>query len=1059
MNKNKQTNTKFFDRSLAATLLLLVSGLASADVVTKVTTYEYDPTKGWVTAVVQHPDDPVFNLRTSYTYDAKGNRLTTVVSSTAAGNVAVATRTVQTVTYGTNAVSPIAYTNAAGQRADAQYDPGNLPLYLSNLSGLRANWKYDSYGRVIEEKLPDGNTTSWVYAECSATVPCAPAHAAYVVKKRFFHSTAPTVDNRPPINTYYDQLGRVLRTETIGFDGMSTIYVDTEFDAFGRVYRTSRPYYANKTPQWTTYEYDVLDRVVAVAAPDGGVVRTSYNGQSTTVTNALTQKQTATVDSRGLPVQITDDVGSALQYRYDAAGRLLQTIDPHGNTVTVTYDRAGNKAATADPDLGSISYVHDALGQLRQQTDAKGQVKSFQYDLMGRMINRAEPDLISTWTYDRCSMGAGKLCSSSADNGYLSTITYDSLGRPSSVVTTFDGTYTSSTSYDVNGRVAKQVYPTGVEVGYSYTALGYPKEIRDPVTNALYWQANSMDAEGHLLQQTYGNSVVTRQDYDPATGRLLAIRAGGSDAVQNLAFTYDRNGNPLTRSDGNQSLSETFLYDSLNRLTSNTVNSSGAGLVTQTYAYDAIGNITSRSDAGTYTYGPVNAKPHAVARISRAGGGVRLFTYDASGNLVAEEERDAANNLIAAKARTVIWSSFNMPLRVANAATSVEYTYGSEHQRVKAKHSGSTTFYLHPDNVGGLSYEKDVKADGTVEHRHFVTAPGVGVVALVKQDNVGNRTISYLHRDFLGSTTAVTDAGGNVIERMAYEPFGKRRAPAGTLDPANALSTTSTNRGFTNHEHLDGLDLIHMNGRVYDPNIGRFITADPNVPDPSDIQSYNRFSYVRNNPLAFVDPSGYEDVPNFNGCAGSGVWCTYKKFNEEMERVVIQAQRLPKCDDEACFARQAATIAAGMRSPVIRSARSPAEREVLKMGEIAMNGIPAKRVYMIIKTAFGYIVVLSKVSEDTNKEEGKKDGKEGESKSDGERKANPTKGESEIWQDLDNAGNGRKQSGNGSRRRYYEWDHTHNDIEVYDKNGRHQGSMDPTTGEMYKPPVDGRRIK
>lgn len=77
----------------------------------------------------------------------------------------------------------------------------------------------------------------------------------------------------------------------------------------------------------------------------------------------------------------------------------------------------------------------------------------------------------------------------------------------------------------------------------------------------------------------------------------------------------------------------------------------------------------------------------------------------------------------------------------------------------------------------------------------------------------------------------------------------------------------------------------------------------------------------------------------------------------------------------------------------------------------------------------------------TNKEEGKKDGKESETKSDGERKANPTKGESEVWQDLDNAGNGRKQSGSGSRRRYYEWDHTHNDIEVYDKNGKHQGSM------------------
>lgn len=60
---------------------------------------------------------------------------------------------------------------------------------------------------------------------------------------------------------------------------------------------------------------------------------------------------------------------------------------------------------------------------------------------------------------------------------------------------------------------------------------------------------------------------------------------------------------------------------------------------------------------------------------------------------------------------------------------------------------------------------------------------------------------------------------------------------------------------------------------------------------------------------------------------------------------------------------------------------------------------------------------------------------------------------------LDNAGNGVKTSGSGSKQRYYEWDHTHNDIEVYDKKGRHLGSMDPITGELYKPPVNGRKLK
>lgn len=75
------------------------------------------------------------------------------------------------------------------------------------------------------------------------------------------------------------------------------------------------------------------------------------------------------------------------------------------------------------------------------------------------------------------------------------------------------------------------------------------------------------------------------------------------------------------------------------------------------------------------------------------------------------------------------------------------------------------------------------------------------------------------------------------------------------------------------------------------------------------------------------------------------------------------------------------------------------------------------------------------------------------------RKTNPSKSESPIWKSFDNVkGSDRKTSGTGKNKRYYEWDNTHNDIEVYDKNGKHLGSMDPTTGEMYKPAVPGRTI-
>ncbi|MBK7520129.1 MAG: RHS repeat-associated core domain-containing protein [Gammaproteobacteria bacterium] len=84
-----------------------------------------------------------------------------------------------------------------------------------------------------------------------------------------------------------------------------------------------------------------------------------------------------------------------------------------------------------------------------------------------------------------------------------------------------------------------------------------------------------------------------------------------------------------------------------------------------------------------------------------------------------------------------------------------------------------------------------------------------------------------------------------------------------------------TGRGFTGHQHVDRLDLIHMNGRTYDPKVGRFMQADVFVPHPGDTQSYNRYSYVRNNPLNATDPTGYFDLKDGLKMVGAAVAAYY----------------------------------------------------------------------------------------------------------------------------------------------------------------------------------------
>jgi len=108
----------------------------------------------------------------------------------------------------------------------------------------------------------------------------------------------------------------------------------------------------------------------------------------------------------------------------------------------------------------------------------------------------------------------------------------------------------------------------------------------------------------------------------------------------------------------------------------------------------------------------------------------------------------------------------------------------------------------------------------------------------------------YLHYDSLGSVDTITNQQGSVVQRTAYTPFGEQ------LELKKAPKSI-TNRGYTGHEHIEGTRFIHMNARLYDPTIGRFLSADTIIQDPYDSQSYNRYSYVRNNPMKYSDPTGH----------------------------------------------------------------------------------------------------------------------------------------------------------------------------------------------------------
>lgn len=856
------------------------SPAALSAVVTRVIDKQYEAATGLLSKEMEEAASSNLCQVKTYGYDAYGNRnaSTTRNCDGSSGEAAAPTAPAAfaarstSVTYDTTGRFPQALTNALSQDEARSYDARfNEISSQTDINGLTTTRQFDSLGRKTLEIRPDGNRTRWTYFYCSGvnggTTAC-PTNAKYMVQSTPLANDGVT-QNGPWTKVYYNAIDREMRTETQGFDGTTLISKDIEYTSRKEIYRSARPYFVGDSKKWTVFTYDALSRVTQESYPDTSVVQRTYEGVKTTVTHPLNRKKITEVNSQGQTVKITDAYGKVIQYKYDPFGNLTQTTDSAGNNVKVTYNVRGHRLSIADPDLGTWTYTNDALGQVVSQQDAKLQVTSFAYDKLGRMTNRTAPDLIGNWTYDSCTKGIGQLCQSSTSTGFGQILTYDTLGRLSQTSTVIDALYTQGVTYDANGRIETMTYPTGLVTKNVYNGRGYLTEVRNgDASNALYWQANSVDAEGHVLLQTFGNGVTSQQAFNPNNGRLTTLYTGPGNSVQSFTYDYDLLGNITYRTDGNQSLTETFDYDWLNRLTLSTVNSAGAGIVSETYVYDDLGNVTSRSDFGTYTYpvsGASSIRPHAVSTIDLPDGSKRQYAYDNNGNLTTEIVRDTSGDIALSAGRSLTYASFNLPSSIttpygggANAKTST-FAYGPDLQRVRQiSNVNGTTIYLNPDNNGALYYEKDVKPNSDVEHRHFITAYG-SVVTLIKQDSAGTN-VAYLHRDNLGSTTTVTDALGSVVERLAYEPFGKRRFADGNDDPNNTIIAQTTDRGFTNHEHMDELGLIHMNGRIYDPLLMRFTTADPTMPNALDMQSYNRYAYVRNNPLRLLDPSGFTPV-------------------------------------------------------------------------------------------------------------------------------------------------------------------------------------------------------
>lgn len=838
------------------------------------------------------PDNNDLRLTTSYTYNNLGLKETVTTSGAESLPRTVTTK------YDSLGRYPISVTSDAGTVSTSYHPLFGKKVSTTDLNGLTQYWTYDGMGRTKGSYNPDGtfSTSEFKFADASS-----PKSKYHLTETSFIELPATyyieTVDhNGVWAQTFFDKLGKSFEQRSLdafnsdkqGSDVV--IALRTEYDRYGSEYRVSEPFDSGDstaTKYWTTTtSRDALNRPLNVSTQTGDEVSFTYEGLAKTITNekGFKKKEVTSIDGKlkevfdliefdqdGAPISDPEASAHKVSYVYDGSGNMTSMKDVTANLETIiNYDDRGRKTSMNDPNKGLWLYEYNVFGELVLQTDAASNKICQVYDSLGRMTKRVDNyqgdataarndcsgdddnTAVSEWFYDLAANGQGQLYRVTGPNGYSETYEYDELSRPVAVTKVIAGTsYRNTTTYDDESRPLSQTFPSGLKTFNHYNSMGVLTEIRKADNDNYYWRLDETDHRGNPKRVSLASGAMeTQKTYTPDRGFVESIVTSTPTNVGDLQFDYveyDELANVSFRRNEVANSEETAAYDNINRLIRVDRKVRGVVQTPELMEYHYNGNIKKKWDvSGEYEYDQsCNAGPHAV---TKANG--NSYCYDLNGSMVS------------GAGKTIQWSTFGKPTLLSKGTTSVEFEYGPDRSRIRRvdikNNLTTTTTY-----VGG--YEKVEKTSGVMDERHYIG--GFVVVNKVTNGTQVQTKENYLLKDNLGSVVSTVDLSALQAspssykgQTTAFNPWGLRRnSDWSSMSLASLYDFKSdvTDRGFTGHEQIDELGLIHMNGRVYDPTIGRFISADPIIQSPTDLQSLNRYTYVRNNPLSLTDPSGF----------------------------------------------------------------------------------------------------------------------------------------------------------------------------------------------------------
>lgn len=728
----------------------------------------------------------------------------------------------------------VAETDGLGNKTTYAYDANNNRLTTTFPSRRSTIRTYGSKGTVLtESNAPTAGpslTTSYTYNSYSQIETITNPGGEKIV---FAYDSKGNVLRREDRNAgdvfvrgdsfAYDASGR--RISAINGEGKETRY---SYDTFGAVTSSRDPAGAV-----TRFEYDLNGAPSAVV--DAGGMRTelshnsmnllaevrrggqpiakySYNdlGKPLTRTDAMGRVTAFGYDCKGEMVRVTDPAGNVTAYEVDALTNLTRITDPLNGQTRFGFDAANRPSSRTSPEGGGWGFSWNSNSALVAQSGPNGgSIFSRQFDRYGRLGEETDPSASFSYTYD----SNGRVSNVAKSGGGAWSFVYDGSGQVLSSIAP-QGGQAITYKYDRRGLRTSMTTPDGWTTNYTYNDAGRIEVIATGASTARF----SYDLVGRRTRVLYGNGASTNYAYD-GQGRLssVSILNAGGGVVSSYAYTLDANGNRTASrfADGNA----TFGLDNLNRLTSETINSTSLGSVSRNYRYDAVGN---RLDSGA-TFG-------ADYRILSDVGGA--FTNDANGNRIVRGTKrygyDSASHLI----------------NFSEGAVAASYRYDFTGRRVSRTLGAVATEFLYD----GLSIAVEYPSDGpSLRYTH-----GLGIDEILMQTR-GTQTYFY-HADALGSIVAITDASGNAVQRYGYDAWGNMIQNTGSF---SFSAGPRLNRfGFTGRELDVESGLYHFRARAYDPLSGRFLQKDPLLGSLSNPTSQHPYVYAANNPANALDPTG-----------------------------------------------------------------------------------------------------------------------------------------------------------------------------------------------------------